>query len=118
MSKEIVAEFKANNYGEVLAVLNDLELVSYEEDGGYQGEYKVILTDGNRDFYFFGSYGSCSGCDWLEDVRDWDNDTVPYKLAKETYGDLKPTYIVPKNMKLKFNKEAYDGFKLRIPHET
>lgn len=64
------------NYGDMLAQINGMELVEFEEDGGYQGEYCAILKaeaedyyEGNapeRLYYFFGSYGSCSGCDWLD----------------------------------------------------
>lgn len=104
--------FKADNYGEVLAVINDLELVSFEEDGGYQGEYKAVLTDGKRLFYYFGNYGSCSGCDWLEDVRDYQYEGPTYQEAKDYCADLRPTYIVPLTMPLDFISEKYEGFKL------
>lgn len=56
-----------DDYGELFAQVNGLELVSFEEDGGYQGDYCVVLKDDERLFYYVDSYGSCSGCDWLED---------------------------------------------------
>lgn len=107
------AAFKAENYGEVLAVVNDLELVSYEEDGGYQGEYMAILTDGERLFYFFDSYGSCSGCDWLLDEQDYDDKPIEYARAKEYCEDIEPKYIVPKDQPLEFIGEEGDGWKLK-----
>jgi hypothetical protein len=103
---------KASNYGEVLAQINDLELVSYEEDGGYQGGYLAVLKDDDRLFYFMGSYGSCSGCDWLEDVSDWKTGLISYEEARNYCADIKPKYIVPLDKPLEFTSEEYNGFKL------
>lgn len=111
-----------DNYGELLAQVNDMTLISFETDGGYQGSYVVVLTDGERLFYYLESYGSCSGCDWLEDVgRDRDYASkkryrVPYKEALDFCGGLKPKYIVPKDtpMAIKNNGE-YGGFDVTFP---
>jgi hypothetical protein len=107
------ATIKAENYGEVLAAINDMELVSFEDDGGYQGEYKVVLKEGDRLLYYFGSYGSCSGCDWIEDVKDWDTGEIPYKEALDYCAGIKPMYIVPDSMPLAFKSEEYEGFELK-----
>ena len=109
-------KFKANNYGEVLAAINQMELISFEEEGDYEGYYLAVLKD-NQDgeerlFYYIGSYGSCSGCDWLESVSDYDN-FVPLKEALDYVAELKPKYIVPASMPLKFeHNESYYGWKL------
>jgi len=96
-----------------LPKINDLELVSFEEDGGYQGEYLAILKDKNKLYYFIGSYGSCSGCDWLIDVQD-SNDTLPYKEALDYCAGVKPAYIVPLDRPLEFtNLGEYEGWKLK-----
>lgn len=107
------SSFKAENYGEVLAAVNNMELVSFEEDGGYQGEYLAVLKDDDRLFYYIDSYGSCSGCDWLEDVKDWETNEVPYKEAVEYCGDLKPRYIVPADKPLTIvSKGEYEGWEV------
>lgn len=104
---------KADNYGEVLALVNNLSLVSFEEDGGYQGDYLVVLKGNGKLYYYISSYGSCSGCDWLEDVRDWNTNEIPYKEALDYCQDLKPEYVVPESMPLNFkNKGEYQGFEL------
>lgn len=123
------------NYGDLLAQINGMELVEFHEDGGYQGEYCAILKaeadnlyEGNapeRLYYFFGSYGSCSGCDWLqsegEGVYDDKDGTykyrVEYKAALEFAQQSKPTYIVPASMPLKFTSEEYEGFRLKEDKE-
>lgn len=114
--KEKNDKIKVENYGDVLAVAYDLELVSFQEDGSYQGEYLAILKDNDgRLFYFVDYYGSCSGCDWLEGVRDWNDGTITYKEAIEYSGDVKPKYIVPESMPLSFhNLGEYNGFKLEL----
>lgn len=106
-------KFKAENYADILAVAYDLEVVSFEEDGGYQGDYLAILTDGDRLFYFIDFYGSCSGCDWLEGEKNFKDGTITYKQALDYINYVKPKYIVPKNKPLKFkNKGEYKGFEL------
>lgn len=110
---ESKTSFKAKNYGEVLAAVNNMELVSFEEDGGYQGEYLAVLKNEDRLFYYIDSYGSCSGCDWLEDVKDWNTDEIPYKEAVNYCGDLKPKYIVPADRPLTFKSLGeYNGWEL------
>ncbi len=89
-----------------------MELVSEETDGGYQGQYLVVLKEDDRLFYYMDYYGSCSGCDWLEAEKDWDTGEVDYKDALAYCGGIKPKYIVPADRPLSFTKEEYDGFKL------
>ena len=120
------------SYGDLLAQINGMELVEFHEDGGYQGEYCAVLkaeaADGyfgehapERLYYFFGHYGSCSGCDWLESegevVHDDKDGTykykVEYKTALEFAQQSKPTYIVPASMPLEFTSEEYEGFWLK-----
>jgi hypothetical protein len=115
-----------DNYGEMMAQVNGYELISYETDNGYQGDYCVVLSDGERLFYYIDSYGSCSGCDWLEDKGDIYSSSdelkkqkgdkmyaVEYKEALEYCGEIKPKYIVPKSHPLKVvNKGEYSGFNL------
>ena len=101
--------FKASNYGEVLAAILKGELIEYKEIGSYQGDYFAVikLTESvyygesreiTRYFTYAGSYGSCSGCDWLEDVRDWETDEVPLEEALKYVSDSKPLYITPTKM--------------------
>lgn len=119
------------NYGDMLAQINGMELVEFREDGGYQGEYCAVLkaeaTDDyygehapERLYYFFGNYGSCSGCDWLQSEGEWVYDDadderykVEYKTALEFAQQSKPTYIVPASMPLEFTSEEYYGFWLK-----
>jgi len=103
------------DYGDMLAQINSLELVSFETDGGYQGSYLAIMKDDGSLFYYIGNYGSCSGCDWLAEYETDDDNSyvVPYKRALEFCGGLKPKYIVPIEKPLNFNnKGEYEGFEL------
>lgn len=36
--------------------------------GSYQGDYLYLFRDDGRVGYLIVGFGSCSGCDWLEDV--------------------------------------------------
>lgn len=109
-----------DDYGELLAQVNGYDLVSFEDDGGYQGDYCAVLTDGERLFYYIDSYGSCPGCDWLQDESGYSSDEkfgkqykVLYKNALDYCGGIQPKYIVPKDFPLKvINKGEYRGFEL------
>lgn len=109
-----------NDYGELLAQVNGYELVIFETDDGYQGEYCAVLTDGERLFYYIDNYGSCSGCDWLISEDDYSSDEkngknykVSYKNALNYCGGIKPKYIVPKDFPLKvINKGECSGFEI------
>lgn len=126
MQTENKTHLFVDNYGELMAQVNSYDLVSYETDGGYQGQYCVVLTDGERLFYYIDFYGSCSGCDWLEDKgasyrlsdelnkqKGKKNYVVEYKEALEFCGGIKPKYIVPKTSPLKIkNIGEYKGFEI------
>lgn len=114
MDEEVKNSFPANNYGEVLAAIKNLTLIDFKEDGGYSGKYLAILKDEESDrlFYFCDHYGSCSGCDWLCDVK-CKNDEVPLKEALDYCADIQPLYIVPSSMPLNFESQEYEGFKLK-----
>lgn len=113
------AAITVKNYGDMLAQINDMELVRFEEDGGYQGKYCAVLKNDVKLYYYIGSYGSCSGCDWLESeghriyVSGPDEFSVPYGMALEFCGGIKPEYIVPLDMPLKVeNLGRNEGFKI------
>ncbi len=86
------------NYGQLLAKVNDLDLISYEEFGNYQGKYIVVLSDDDRIYIYSNSFGSCSGCDWMEDNKDCETGEILYKDALNYCGDIKPRYILPKEV--------------------
>lgn len=90
------SKIKVDDYGQMLATINDLEPVFYAEAGSYQGMYIAINADKTRLFLYADSYGSCSGCDWLEDEKDWSTGEVDYKAAVEYCEQSKPKLILPK----------------------
>lgn len=101
-----MSKIKADDYGDILALKYDGEKVYFSEDGGsYQGEYVAVIkssvklgwndTETPQYYVLTGSYGSCSGCDWLKDERDWNDDTVDAAKALEYAEQSKPLYILP-----------------------
>lgn len=110
---------EVENYGDMLAQINNMDLIDFRERGSYQGEYLATMVDGDRIFFFQDSYGSCSGCDWLEDEAIGYKDhgyEVKYKSALKYCGDIKPKWIIPKDDKdllkavLRLNKRFMEGF--------
>lgn len=58
------------DYGSYIALQYPEKKWIYEQGGSCQGEWVALGYD-NTGFYFHqGSYGSCSGCDWLEGLSD------------------------------------------------
>lgn len=95
---------KVENYGDMLAQINNMELIDFYERGSYSGEYLAIMADDDRIFFFQDEYGSCSGCDWLEDeTLEYGGVDKPYvvkyKAALDYCGGIEPKYIIPKDDK-------------------
>lgn len=101
-----MSRVKVDDYGDILALKYDGEKVYYSTEGGsYQGEYVAVVKclkeigygdDKLEQYYVFvDSYGSCSGCDWLESEQDYDNNEVDAAKALEYAEQSKPLYILP-----------------------
>ena len=120
-----------NDYGDMLAQVNDMELVDFRESGDYQGVYYAVLKAEAEDidyevktperlFYYFGSYGSCSGCDWLESEAEWNMDDkesnkrykIEYKEALKYAQQSRPVFIVPATSPLKLELDDGDYWKV------
>lgn len=99
---------KVLDYADVLAIRWEGTPVYFSEEGGsYQGKYVAVLEveqeidyeKENAYYVFVGSYGSCSGCDWLKSEGDYDYEANGYfidaKLALEYGSQSKPIYILP-----------------------
>lgn len=54
----------------VKELFEDVNWFFEEYEGSYQGDF-YMLGKKDDDYYFFTiSYGSCSGCDWLQGITD------------------------------------------------
>lgn len=97
---------KIENYGEIIAHFTKKKLLAYVEFGSYQGEYITVIDDGDNVLLYKGYYGSCSGCDWLqnEGETDWTSEKTLYEVSEE-------------KLKEYFEKEAGHSF-ASIPKET
>ena len=92
------------NYGTLLAEMTGGILISYKEYGSYQGDYVAILEKNNEWYIYKGSYGSCSGCDWLHGAgEDVETDAGEYtkvisQKEKEAYlKGYQPFLVIPKD---------------------
>ena len=52
------------------------EVIGYEEEDDYQGDYFALLRDGDQYGILIGGYGSCEGCDTLLAVLDYGKGTL------------------------------------------
>jgi len=76
------------DYKDIIKILHPHIVWFYEEDDDYQGDFFCCGYDKNNNWYFIqGSFGSCSGCDWLQSLE-----TI--KEAKEFLNHFKKTVIV------------------------
>lgn len=92
---------KVEHYGDVLAAGLGMKLVAYKEYGSYQGDYIAVLEKDETVYVFKGSYGSCSGCDWLESEMNHyaeDGKNIPEEKVREYVDspDGKPFLTIPK----------------------
>lgn len=61
------------------------EVVDQQGFGDYQGDIVFVLRDGERVGYIVIGYGSCSGCDYLQNILD----DLFYKTKEETLEGLR-----------------------------
>ncbi len=89
-------KIKANNYGDLLAQVLNMELLDFQTYGSYQGHYLAVLKEDERVHFYIGYYGSCSGCDWLEAEIDYADGTIDYKEALDYCNSQSPArFILP-----------------------
>jgi hypothetical protein len=97
-------------YGDMLSKIKDMELVEYQESGHYQGDYVAVLRDRKDLCFYFGYYGSCSGCDWLEAEKDWSTNEVDYTAALEYCNQAQLKYRIPELLWLTLTKTQRELF--------
>lgn len=92
VSKKKEFSIMINNYGELIAKSIKGTLWSYQEYGSYQGDYIAVLYKDSSLYIYKGSYGSCSGCDFLQ---SYDEETLTNEVIKDYMKDVQPFIIVP-----------------------
>jgi hypothetical protein len=74
---------------EVVKILPDVcrETLHCIDDGDYQGTLLFLIPEDTYQpdnyYYVKVEYGSCSGCDTLESIRDYDSDTPNDEQVKD-----------------------------------
>ena len=68
---------KVSGYKDMLEQAKRSKCIAFVEFGSYQGEWLGVLDKGDILEIWKGSYGSCSGCDFLQSYANWEN-TYPY----------------------------------------
>jgi hypothetical protein len=62
-------EFYSLDYSSIIEFLHPNILWIFVKDDDYSGDFFAAGHDTKGKFYFIqGSFGSCSGCDWLQDI--------------------------------------------------
>jgi hypothetical protein len=120
------------NYGEFLAEALGGILISYKEHGSSQGDYVAIIEKDHDWHIYKGSYGSCTGCDWLkgtriyseEDYKKYDQDTydrealekceILQSVKDEYLKENEPFLIIPKSQM----PETLEDLKALLPANT
>lgn len=90
--QEMIDKEELNSYEDIIRRIYD-EVLFYKEYGSYQGDWLAKVKKGDEEFWLWGWYGSCSGCDWFQgeanypqywDFEDSDFDCFFEKVKKET----------------------------------
>jgi hypothetical protein len=109
MKKNIVSR-EINNYGELLEFATGKKCLCYKEFGSYQGDYIAILKRPNGIEIWKGSYGSCSGCDWIE-AEVGPGGTITKEKALSYLKDEKPFLTILKGrIKVLLKSENIESF--------
>lgn len=90
--QELIDKEELHSYEDILHRIYD-EVLFYNEYGSYQGDWLAKVKKGDEEFWLWGWYGSCSGCDWFQaeadypwscDFEDTDFDYFFEKVKEET----------------------------------
>lgn len=71
-----------SSYEDFLVKLNPLIEWHYAQENDYQGEWFAVGNDGEQWYFHQGSFGSCSGCDWLQSI-DTQEGAIEFLKAME-----------------------------------
>jgi hypothetical protein len=93
---------KVRDYGDFISKALKKKLVAYECFGSYSGEWIAVLEDGDNYEFWKGSYGSCSGCD---DLENWDYEVPEDRVG--SYFEEKPFIVIPKSVIENCSKEDF-----------
>lgn len=77
-------------YGEVISKGNNQEEIFYKEYGDCQGDWILITKDKNNFYIYKGYYGSCPGCDHLEDFEGYEDNFWTEEKYKEFCKEYPP----------------------------
>ncbi len=86
---KLIVDFILNpgaQYGDIVWDSNEITVV---DDGDYQGTQLFLIPrktyqPGEYDYLMtYVGYGSCSGCDTLQAIQDWHNNTLTEKQVKD-----------------------------------
>ena len=81
----------------IVAEIRSQKVVYFNNFGDYQGEWLMLALDKENQMYhiYKDYYGSCSGCDWLENKSDSyerDEKTWNIILSQENVDEIKKEY--------------------------
>lgn len=99
---------KVTNYGDMLSQVTGKPCIDFICFGSYQGEWVALLDSGEDVELWKGSYGSCSGCDWLEAERNWTTDEVSDEKAREFFKEDRPFLAIPKHTIRDMSLETFE----------
>lgn len=86
--------FKPESYRDI-ATLNGQAPVLFRQYGGYQGDWLLFSRDEENYYLWKDSYGSCSGCDNLQSIFDY-NDAPSNKSIREFLDQYNTFAEIPK----------------------
>lgn len=58
------------SYQDIIELLHPKIKWLHEQDDDYQGDFYSCGHDSGKWYFIQGSFGSCSGCDWLQGLED------------------------------------------------
>lgn len=95
------------NYEEVISKGKEQKSIFYKEYGSFTGDFLLITENGNQVFIYKGSYGSCAGCDELENFQNYlGEDFWTEKKIEEFSKDYEPFLVCDKETFLRCLKEG------------
>jgi hypothetical protein len=106
------------SYKALLTEFSGKECIVYQMFGSYQGEWVGAVDDGDNIELWRGSYGSCSGCDFIEHQetydadgnKEWIGDFISSDSAVEYFKNEKPFAVIPKETLRRVDFDTFVSF--------
>lgn len=100
---------KVEYYDDMLEKFTGNKVISFTKFGSCQGSWVAAVKNGNEVELWKGSYGSCSGCDFIQSVRDWTTHEIEDDEVKNYFREERPFLSIEETLLKEMSLSEFDS---------